>query len=66
LIKPRGYHRQFLYFVGLFQHLEDLKLVFTPGQRFWKEEADPLLIPPFTPPGLGGRLTIRFIKGVAF
>jgi len=65
LRQPKGCHRQLLYFIGLFQHLEDLKLLFTPDKHFREEEADLLLIPPFTPP-LRGRLTIRFIKGVGF
>jgi hypothetical protein len=62
LRKPRGCHRQILYFTGLFQHLQDLGLLFIPNRGFQKEQA--MLIPPFTPP-LRGRLKMRFIKDVA-
>jgi hypothetical protein len=62
---PIGCHRQIIYFIGLFQHLEDLQLSFAPKRRFRKEQANLLPIPPFIPP-LRGRLTIRFIKGVVF
>ena len=64
---PKGSQREILYFVGLFQHLEDLKLLFSFGPRrcFPEEQTDdPMLIPPFFPP-LRGRLTATFIKGVA-
>jgi len=60
LRSPRATHRQIIYFVGLFQHLQDLKLIFNPPRLFQSKEApvgDPTLIPPFVPP-LRGRLTM--------
>ena len=56
--EPRGSRRQITYFIGLFQHLQDLKLVYD-RTRFQEEPADDLtLIPPFVPP-LRGRLIMR-------
>ena len=50
LKEPEGSDRQIVYFIGLFQHLEDLKLVHD-GTRFHEELAENLtLIPPFIPP----------------
>jgi len=54
---PRGSRREVVYFIGLFQHLEDLKLLYN-SVKFRKEPANDLaLIPPFVPP-LQGRLTL--------
>ena len=66
LRQPNGSRRQIIYFVGIFQHLEDLKLIFSPGHppKFQEEPADePTLAPHFTPP-LRGRLTMRFSEEV--
>ena len=61
---PRGSCRQILYFIGLFQHLDDLKLFdvfnFQEGPT-----SDLTLVPPFAPP-LRGRLTIRNCGSVRF
>ena len=66
LREPRGSYRQILYFIGLFQHLEDLKLLLGPEWRPPKGQANDLtLTPPFAPP-LRGRLTMTFIKSVTF
>jgi len=68
LRQPKCSRRQIIYFIGLFQHLEDLKLVFSsiPGLNFQEEPADePMLTPYFTPP-LRGRLTMRFSEEVEF
>ena len=55
LREPRGSHRQVLYFVGLFQHLEDLKLRYKV--EYGQQPADdPAPAPLFAPP-LRGRLT---------
>ena len=53
---PKGSHRQIIYFIGLFQHLEDLKLLydFDPQDKSI-DNGTP--IPPFSPP-LRGRLTV--------
>ena len=58
LREPLGSNRQIIFFIGLFQRLEDLTLHGTSG-RFWKDMPynDPALIPPSTPP-LRGQLTI--------
>ena len=60
---PRGSYRQIIYFIGSFQHLEDLKLLFEPKWTFPEEQANNLtLTPPFAPP-LRGRLMMTFIRG---
>jgi len=47
---PRGSRRQIIYFIGMFQHLETLRLLYD-GVRFWGEPVDDLtLVPSFTPP----------------
>jgi len=53
---PRGSRRQVLYFIGLFQHLDDLKLIYDEAKPQNEPENDLTLVPPFTPP-LRGRLT---------
>jgi hypothetical protein len=66
---PKGSHRQIMYFIGLFQHLEDLKILYgTPygiqdPQDELADNATP--IPPFAPP-LRGRLTVIGLKKAAF
>ena len=58
LKRPRGSCRQIVFFIGLFQHLEDLKLL-DSLDGFQQQPSDDLtLVPPFTPP-LRGRFTIR-------
>ena len=54
---PRGSRRQIIYFIGMFQHLQDLKLLYDWAE-FQKEPVNDLtLIPTFVPP-LRGRLTM--------
>jgi len=70
LREPEGSCRQIIYFIGFFQHLEDLKLLSKPGATSTRnpqaELADFLTpAPPSTPP-LRGRLTMRFSPGVEF
>ena len=66
---PRGSHRQIIYFIGLFQHLEDLKILYgTPHgiqdpQDELVDTATP--IPPFVPP-LRGRLAVIGLKKATF
>ena len=62
LKRPKGCHRQILYFIGLFQHLENLKLLFPPNEDFVEPANLPTLIPLFTPP-LRGQLTMTFVRG---
>lgn len=64
LEEPRGSRREIVYFIGLFQHLQDLKLLY--GWIGREEPAGDLtLIPSFVPP-LRGTLTImiRYSAGV--
>ena len=65
LREPKGCHRQILYFVGSFQHLEDLELLFECTSYLLRREQknDLTLVPPFAPP-LRGRLMVTFLKEV--
>ena len=65
LREPRGSHRQIIYFIGLFQHLQDLKLVYAGFDRWQKTANDPALFPPFIPP-LRGRLTVAHFTETGF
>ena len=61
LIGPRGSCRQIIYFVGLFQHLENIE--FYDGIDFQGEPADdPTLIPPSVPPLRGWLVLVRFVR----
>jgi len=58
LCGPKGSCRQLLFFIGLFQYLEDLELLDCVPDNFESDLVeDPTLIPLFTPP-LQGRLTV--------
>ena len=62
---PKGSCRQIIYFIGLFQHLEDLRFVYNWGG--WggsqHEPADDLtLTPPFVPPLRGSLTMSHFMK----
>ena len=59
LTEPRGSDRQIVYFVGLFQHLQDLKLIYSMANLREQSPADLTLVPRFVPPLLGG-LQMRF------
>ena len=62
LKEPRGTNRQVIYFIGQFQHLQDLKLIDVEFYRGEEPANDLTLIPPFIPP-LRGRLVMsRFTK----
>jgi hypothetical protein len=63
LREPIGSRRQIVYFIGLFQHLDDLKLLYDRA-KFQREPADDhTLVPPFIPP-LRGRLTMTHFTRV--
>lgn len=55
---PKGSHRQIIYFIGLFQHLQDLRLIDSRAGFLGESADDPMLIPLFVPP-LRGSLTVR-------
>ena len=66
LRKPRGTPRQIVYFVGIFQHLQDLELLYcAPGPWEGREGPadDPTLIPAFVPP-LRGWLKMACVRVV--
>jgi len=63
LREPRGSRRQIIYFIGLFKHLEDLKLIYDKVNSQGEPEDDPTLVPPFIPP-LRGRLTVTCLTRV--
>ena len=54
---PKGSDRQITYFIGLFQHLENLKLLHSHSGPQGESTDNTTPIPPFTPP-LRGRLTV--------
>ena len=63
LREPLGSRRQIIFFIGLFQHLEDLKLLYT-WVDFQDEPANDLtLVPSFVPP-LRGWLTMASVTKV--
>ena len=62
---PKGSARQIIYFIALFEHLEDLKLLhddLNPRLK-WEPADDQTLIPSFAPP-LRGQLTMTSFKRV--
>jgi len=61
---PEGSCQQLVYFIGLFEHLEDLKLLhYVPDPPEYDPKDGQTLIPPFVPP-LRGRLTIMESEGL--
>ena len=54
--EPKGTCREIIYFIGLFQHVDDLKLLYQNSDFQMGPPEDVTLIPPFVPP-LRGRLT---------
>ena len=63
LRKPKGSRRQIIHFIGLFKHLEDLKLLYGIVKFQGEPADDPTLVPPFVPP-LRGRLTVAYFTRV--
>ena len=65
LRESKGSHHQVVFFIGLFQHLEDLRLLYDEVD-FCKERTDDddlMLVPPFAPP-LRGRLALMCLTKV--
>jgi hypothetical protein len=65
LREPKGSRRQIIYFIGLFQHLEDLSLLYDCYKPEFQGDLveDPTLIPLFVPP-LRGQLTMAWFTWV--
>ena len=59
LRRPRGRSREIVYFIGLFPHLQDLKLHYGVLRNEEENIADTTLVPLCSPP-LQGRLTLTF------
>jgi len=62
LIEPIGSHRQIVFFIGLFPHLEDLMLHDKRTYDRKVSEDGSTLVPPFVP-SFGGKLTFTFVGG---
>ena len=60
---PKGSCRQIIYFIGLFQHLDDLELLYNPHDPQDELVDDPTLVPSFAPP-LRGQLTLTVFTKV--
>ena len=66
LTEPKGSRRQIIFFIGLFEHLEDLTLLGgTVECRESEPTDDPTLVPPSTPP-LRGRLVVEYFRRPGF
>ena len=65
LRSPRGSHRQIIYFIGLFQHLEDLKLLSERIDSQGEPAGEPMLTPLSALP-LRGRLAMTRFTRVGF
>jgi len=64
---PKGSRREIIFFIGLFQHLENLTLLNGIVYRWTSEPANDLtLIPPFTPPLRGRLVMIHFTSPMGF
>jgi len=63
LREPEGSRRQIIHIIGLFKHLEDLKLLYDIVDFRDEPADDPTLVPPFIPP-LRGRLTVTYFTRV--
>jgi hypothetical protein len=62
LSEPKGSRRQIVYFIGLFQRLEDLKLLYIRADSQEEPADDLTLIPPFVPPLRGSLMVVRFTR----
>ena len=64
LREPKGSPRKIVYFIGIFQHLQDLELLydsFGPWERWGEPADDPTLVPAFAPP-LRGWLEMTHVR----
>ena len=60
LVRPSGSSRQLLYFIGLFQNLQDLTLVIPVLTSDEESAADSALVPLFKPPLCGRLMIIKY------
>jgi hypothetical protein len=60
LRNPKGTSRQIIYFIGLFQHLQDLKLAHDQFSYLEEPAGDPTPIPAFVPPLRGWLRLLAF------
>ena len=65
LLAPRGSRRQIIYFIGLFEHLQDLCII-GDGAILQNEPAEDLALTPLFTPPLGGRLRLSLFSRVDF
>ena len=63
LVAPKGSRRQIIYFIGLFEHLQDLEILGS-GSRSQDEPADDLTLTPLFIPPLRGRLKLSTFRRV--
>ena len=63
LREPKGSSRRIIYFIGHFQHLQDLKLIYDRDTLQGEMAGDPTFVPPFVPP-LRGSLTVAHLTSV--
>ena len=63
LREPKGSRRQVIYFIGLFQHLENLKLLYDVA-GVWEVPPDDMTLIPSSVPPLRGRLTMTYLSRV--
>ena len=62
LKEPRGSRRQIIYFIGLFQHLANLRLLYDGGYSVHEPVDDLTLIPLFAPPLQGSLVMTYFTR----
>ena len=60
---PKGSRRQIIYFIGLFEHLQDLEIV-SDTASFQDEPAEDLALTPLFAPPLRGRLKLSHFRRV--
>ena len=60
---PKGSRRQIIYFIGLFEHLQDLEIVGDEADTQYEPKVNPKLTPLFTPP-LRGQLKLSHFRRV--
>ena len=62
LREPKGSRRQIIYFIGLFQHLDDLRLIYDAADLREELVDDLTLVPPFIPPLRGSLIMSCFTR----